>query len=216
MTGRSFVFGMVFVAVSVFAAFAYAADTLSWDDLAPPWDDTRDPMKQLSAQQQIDLSTLIWGPNYGDPSGTRNEEEQQAYDRLKASGKDPDALLEDVRKLSEEAARNEKTLIRDLNDKVVKLPGYVLPVEFDGDAVTSFLLVPYVGACIHVPPPPPNQIVYVKTETPFTVGGLYSAVWVTGKMSVGMGTKSLTLVDGSSGIDFGYSLAATSIELYQE
>ncbi|MGI9416084.1 MAG: DUF3299 domain-containing protein [Hyphomicrobiales bacterium] len=216
MTGRSIVVGLALAAVSLFSAVAYAAETLSWDDLSPPWDASQDPMKQLPEAQQIDLSTLIWGPNYGDPTGIRNDEEQQAYDRLKASGTDPDALLETVQELSKRAARSEKTLIRDLDSKVIRLPGYVLPVEFDGKAVKAFLLVPYVGACIHVPPPPPNQIVYVQTDSPFESEGLFAAVWVTGQMSVGMGTKALTLLDGTSGVDFGYSLSATSVEPYKE
>jgi hypothetical protein len=38
----------------------------------------------------------------------------------------------------------------------------MVPLEDDAQEVTEFLLVPYAGACIHVPPPPPNQMVYVK------------------------------------------------------
>jgi len=57
----------------------------------------------------------------------------------------------------------------ELNGSEVKIPGFVIPLEGDANTVTEFLLVPYFGACIHVPPPPPNQIIYVvgtlKTET---------------------------------------------------
>ena len=49
-----------------------------------------------------------------------------------------------------------------LNNKLVSVPGFMVPLEDDADEVTEFLLVPFSGACIHVPPPPPNQIVYVK------------------------------------------------------
>ncbi len=49
-----------------------------------------------------------------------------------------------------------------LAGKRVSIPGFMVPLEDDLDHVTEFLLVPYAGACIHVPPPPPNQIVYVK------------------------------------------------------
>ncbi len=51
---------------------------------------------------------------------------------------------------------------RDLNNKIVSVPGFMVPLEDDADEVTEFLLVPYAGACIHVPPPPPNQMIYVK------------------------------------------------------
>ena len=51
---------------------------------------------------------------------------------------------------------------RALDRKTVAIPGFMVPLEDDADQVTEFLLVPFAGACIHVPPPPPNQMVYVK------------------------------------------------------
>jgi hypothetical protein len=69
-----------------------------------------------------------------------------------------------------------------LNNKVVSVPGFMVPLEDDADEVTEFLLVPFSGACIHVPPPPPNQMIYVKLlrnqkakmsfSEPITVTGL--------------------------------------------
>lgn len=50
---------------------------------------------------------------------------------------------------------------RALDGKRVSIPGFMVPLEDDAESVTEFLLVPYAGACIHVPPPPPNQIVHV-------------------------------------------------------
>ena len=52
--------------------------------------------------------------------------------------------------------------VRQLNGKRVSIPGFMVPLEDDAQEVTEFLLVPYAGACIHVPPPPPNQMVYVQ------------------------------------------------------
>jgi hypothetical protein len=59
----------------------------------------------------------------------------------------------------------QKGPVLQLDNKSVSIPGFMVPLEDDLDAVTEFLLVPYAGACIHVPPPPPNQIVYVKMKT---------------------------------------------------
>jgi hypothetical protein len=73
----------------------------------------------------------------------------------------------------------------DLDGVEVKLPGFVVPVEADAKETTRFLLVPYYGACIHVPPPPANQTVYVITEAgKGTRPELFDVVWVTGTMSV--------------------------------
>ena len=72
----------------------------------------------------------------------------------------------------------------DLNDTYVKLPGFIVPLESDeGGWIDEFLLVPYYGACIHVPPPPPNQLVYVKLEKPFYLRSMYDPFWVTGQMT---------------------------------
>jgi hypothetical protein len=74
-------------------------------------------------------------------------------------------------------------LVEALNGEMVKIPGFVVPLEGDGDLITEFLLVPYFGACVHVPPPPSNQIVYVIFSEGVPIDNLYDAVWVTGKLS---------------------------------
>lgn len=70
-----------------------------------------------------------------------------------------------------------------LDGQRVRLGGYVLPFDFTGSRqITRFLLVPYVGACVHVPPPPPNQLVFVTTDTPVEVDGLWDPVFAEGIM----------------------------------
>ena len=199
-----------------FAHTAGAVETLSWEDLAPPWDETQNPLTQLSSEQQDDVFTIFYGPHYRDPSEKMSALEQKAYDDLAASGVDPAALLEKIERLSEEAEIRNRTLVSKLDGHVIKLPGYVLPLDFEGTLVRSFLLVPYVGACIHVPPPPPNQIVHVQLNQGFESKELFAPVWVTGLISAGMDKASLTLVDGSTDVNFGYALQATKVEPYEE
>ncbi len=67
-----------------------------------------------------------------------------------------------------------------LDGKTVSLPGFVVPLEGNSDTITEFLLVPYFGACIHVPPPPPNQIVHVTFKDGIPIDSLYDAIVVTG------------------------------------
>ena len=38
-----------------------------------------------------------------------------------------------------------------------RIPGYVVPLESSAAGHLEFLLVPYFGACIHTPPPPPTR-----------------------------------------------------------
>ncbi len=72
----------------------------------------------------------------------------------------------------------------DLDGTDITLAGYLLPLSFDGLAVTEFLLVPYVGACIHVPRPPANQIVLVNAASGVEITGLFDPVRVTGRLAV--------------------------------
>lgn len=94
-----------------------------------------------------------------------------------------------------------------LNGKMVKLPGYIVPLDTGAQGVREFILVPYVGACIHVPPPPPNQLVYVKTDTPWPSDSLWDAIWVYGKMNARLQSTEIA--------EIGYELIADKIELYQ-
>lgn len=72
-------------------------------------------------------------------------------------------------------------VVSEMDGKNIRLPGFIVPVEFEGEnLVTEFFLVPYFGACIHQPPPPPNQTIYVTTEKPIKFQGIYDPVWVMG------------------------------------
>jgi hypothetical protein len=99
-------------------------------------------------------------------------------------------------------------VIPGLNGKRVRIGGYVVPLDFESTSVKEFLLVPFVGACIHVPPPPANQIVYVKSAKGFEIGGTFDPVTVTGVI------KTETAFTGLA--DAGYSLDAESVEARTE
>ena len=72
---------------------------------------------------------------------------------------------------------------RDLDGQHVRIPGFVVPLERSADGLLSeFFLVPYFGACIHVPPPPPNQIVYVRMRAGAGLRSIEDAMWVTGQL----------------------------------
>jgi hypothetical protein len=104
-----------------------------------------------------------------------------------------------------------------LNGKTVRLAGYLLPLEMSGISVKEFLLVPYFGACIHVPPPPPNQIVHVAMQGEgYYSERLFDPVSVTGVLSSKAMTKDLFLTDGSGDINIGYTIEAHKVESYKE
>lgn len=80
---------------------------------------------------------------------------------------------------------NEAPVNETLNETFIRLPGFIAPLEYTDDLITEFLLVPYFGACIHVPPPPVNQTVLVKTDEGYGIKpeDSYSPIWVMGKMT---------------------------------
>lgn len=97
-------------------------------------------------------------------------------------------------------------VVTDYDGKTVRLPGYLVPLDLGLEGGKEFLLVPYFGACIHVPPPPPNQIVFLTTEEPYELEALFEPVMVTGTLEVVVMSTDLA--------DAGYAMSASKIEGY--
>jgi hypothetical protein len=94
----------------------------------------------------------------------------------------------------------------DWNGRIVRLPGFIVPIDYKGSGVTAFILVPFVGACVHVPPPPANQLVFVTTGEPYESKGLFEPVNVTGMFGTASTSTQLA--------EIGYALSADKIEPY--
>lgn len=105
------------------------------------------------------------------------------------------------------AGQPQSTGVRtDWNGETVRMSGFVVPLDYSGTGVTAFILVPYVGACIHVPPPPANQLVLVTTEKPYENDNLFEPVTVTGMFGTASNTTQLA--------EIGYALSADRIAPY--
>lgn len=99
-------------------------------------------------------------------------------------------------------------VVTEYNGKRVRIPGYAVPLDFDGTQVSTFILVPYIGACIHVPPPPPNQLVFVTPDAPFEQSGLWDPIHATGVLT----TEAIDV--GLA--DVGYSMTEAEVRPYSE
>jgi len=107
-----------------------------------------------------------------------------------------------------EAAFNAAPVVESLDGKKVRLPGFVVPLEGDGKKLAEFLLVPYYGACIHVPPPPANQTVYVKVpKGDAKIRYAFDMVWVTGVLSAKSFSSDLAAA--------GYQIQAEEVTPYE-
>ncbi|MCQ9425251.1 DUF3299 domain-containing protein [Pseudomonas sp. LJDD11] len=99
-------------------------------------------------------------------------------------------------------------VVKALDGKLVRLPGYIVPLEVSEEGrVTEFLLVPFFGACIHVPPPPANQIVHVTSELGVKVEELYQPYWIEGPMQAKHTSSELA--------EAGYQMVADKIFVYE-
>jgi hypothetical protein len=112
-------------------------------------------------------------------------------------------LLDRMREIWDQAPANPA-----LEGAAIRLPGFVVPLERSKAGLREFLLVPYFGACIHVPPPPANQIVHVFSAKPLRAIHAMSAVWVSGTLKI----ERANSVMGMSG----YRMAASAVEPYEE
>lgn len=75
--------------------------------------------------------------------------------------------------------------LKKLNGVVVRIPGFMVPLEDTETSVTEFLLVPYFGACIHTPPPPPNQMAHVLMQRNQKVEvNLWDPIWIIGRLKI--------------------------------
>jgi len=201
-------------AMACLPVLAGQARQLSWEDLIPARLVAEDPLADLTREQK---ELVYWVINTMDTLPGRSPETEEyfkevdeAMPSLEKAGIDIVEILAKRKELR--TAVNEK-----LSGEHVRIPGYLLPLELSGSKVTEFLLVPYVGACIHVPPPPPNQIVHVKVvqKEGYKNGGLFEPVWVTGKIDAKTMAKELYLVDGSADVDIGYVMKANHVEPYR-
>ncbi len=211
------------VVLGVAAGPALAEDAprqIQWQDLAPKAAPAGNPFEKLTRDQLAALSEVAGVRDRkaaGDKTLTAAEVSaaQSAAQRLEQSGLNVEALLATRREISEHRRNRGAQTNPLLEGQVVKLPGYLLPLELSGKRVTEFLLVPWVGACVHTPPPPPNQIVHVKVDAAYEMTSLFEPVWVIGKLATSATKKSLYMVDGASDIDVGYSLRGARVEAYK-
>ena len=95
-----------------------------------------------------------------------------------------------------------------LDNQEVRIPGFVVPLEGDAKTITAFLLVPYFGACIHVPPPPTNQVIFVSYPKGAPVDDLWDAIWVKGKMHTVSSSHEMATAS--------YSMDAVEVSVYEE
>jgi hypothetical protein len=130
--------------------------------------------------------------------------EQYDIDNIDDDDPRADELLAKLEQLWADAP-----VVQELDGRMIRLPGFVVPLDMDATEMREFLLVPYFGACIHVPPPPSNQTVYVVTTDGAAYrGDMFDTVWVEGTMHIERFSNELG--------EAGYRIDAVSVSPYEE
>ncbi len=120
------------------------------------------------------------------------------------------------------AAKNQKTpqtayekalvstnIRAEFDQRLVRIPGFIVPLQFgEQRRVTEFFLVPFFGACMHMPAPPPNQVLYAKSLKGVELETLMDAFWIDGKLSTTAVTNDMATA--------AYSLRVDSISPYYD
>ncbi len=90
----------------------------------------------------------------------------------------------------------------------IRIPGFIVSLDGGPGELREFLLVPYFGACIHVPPPPANQIIHVMPAKPVKGIKNMDAVWVSGRLAIAPSETPM----GNSG----YQMQAKDVVKYKD
>ena len=131
--------------------------TIEWTDLMP----------------QADLDALLNPPEY-----IAEIEDGSFEDQISSQLQSDTTAAENDRY---QQALVSTTVKPEMNGRSIRIPGYIVPLEFGGEmTITEFFMVPFFGACIHVPPPPPNQIIHVRYPRGFKLESLYQPFWASG------------------------------------
>ena len=88
-------------------------------------------------------------------------------------------------------------------NKPITIAGFIVPLELDEtiDTVKEFVLVPNPLACVHIPPPPPNQMILVTMKHAIPLDMDFRGVSITGILKLARSSVQEKLV--------GYELVGT-------
>jgi len=162
------------------------------------------PGSETRTEAASEALELVWDdliPEDWEPPNPLADLSDDEYANLMDGTEEAERLMSDLR-----AAWDNAPVVEKLDGKTVRLPGFVVPLDFEAEKIREFLLVPYFGACIHVPPPPANQIVFVTSDEGIEIEKLYDAVLIEGVME----TKAVS----SSLAQAGYTMHAIRVSPY--
>jgi hypothetical protein len=89
--------------------------------------------------------------------------------------------------------------VNNLDNLLISISGFIVPIDFHEDkSVRHLFLVPYFGACLHFPPPSPNQMIFIRLKPGFSELDITQAYIFEGRLNLDLfedplGTSAYTL-----------------------
>jgi hypothetical protein len=162
-------------------------------------------VKWIDLMPKSDLDALLTPPDYLDEIQDGSFEDQinnQVQNTVPS-----DASSNDDNRYHQ--ALISTRIIPEMEGQAIRIPGFVVPLEFNGEqTVTQFFLVPFFGACIHEPAPPPNQIIFIDYPQGIKLNSLYEPVWVSGILNTSIIENEIAKA--------AYTMQVNAIEIYTE
>ncbi len=221
MMGRLIATALTIFALATGTATADAPKVLTWESLVPKGEPLGHPFREMSSDIRYDLEYLA-SIRYWKRTGqiTEGDKESGLSKTITATlikkNVDIEPLLKMFDDFIAEVEERNKAVVPELDGQLVRIPGYALPLELDDTSLKEFLLVPNVGACIHTPAPPANQMVLVKLVKSYTPKEIYEPVWITGRMWLQKTNRYVNYSDGQTAADAAYTLEGVTIEPYHQ
>ena len=159
--------------------------TVEWIDLLPP-----DDLEALLNPPEYLTEIEDGSPEDSIQSRLRNKVKTDANDRY------------------QQALLSEKIVVS-MDGKKIRIPGFIVPLEFENEEmVIQFFFVPFFGACLHLPPPPPNQIILVDFPEGVPLKSLYTPFWISGELKASLVEKDIATA--------AYTMKMDLYEVYRE
>jgi hypothetical protein len=184
---------LCFLLVSLLISLAHAT--------LPENDENFQTIEWVALIPEDDLAALLDPPDF-------------LKDIVDGSDQDSVDLLQKNTQLDAKGKRFQKALVstnvvNDYDGKSIRIPGFIVPLESAGERmVTEFFVVPYFGACLHMPPPPPNQIIHVVVNEGIELENLYDPFWFEGRLA-------LKTIETETGVS-AYTMKLHQVIPYQE
>lgn len=167
---------------SILTMFMFCMAGLSWQANADK-NDTYQEIEWINIMPQEDLDALMNPPDYLSQIADGSAEDNMDTLKELAKGNEQLQRFQD--------ALSSTRIVEEYLDKKIRIPGFIVPLEGEDQTITEFFIVPFFGACLHMPPPPPNQIIHVEYAEGVELENLYDAFWFEGTLTSKMISNDL-------------------------